>query len=182
MCITDEMLILTIWLGCNLIYKVDFMYHSRLWRVLTMGYNTQNYWNFRPYASSSILEKATFRKLDVFPSFGDRGRHLLWLDSLKIPNLNPRMVQSSQPVPTDIKYWPFLCFDQKYRILIILQSLVITMCTTHFYVNCPEPCEFIYFFRLVQLPHISVPKQHESVGFRVFCEVRTKCLKYGPTF
>jgi hypothetical protein len=44
-----------------------------------MMYNTQNYWVFGLFPSSSILEKENtmFRKLDLFPSSGEGGiRHL----------------------------------------------------------------------------------------------------------
>jgi hypothetical protein len=39
--------------------------------VLTMVYNTQNYWVFGLFPSSGILENTTFRKLDLFPSSGE---------------------------------------------------------------------------------------------------------------
>jgi hypothetical protein len=38
-----------------------------------MVYNTQNYWVFGLFPSSSILENTTFRKLDLFPSSGEDG-------------------------------------------------------------------------------------------------------------
>jgi hypothetical protein len=38
-----------------------------------MVYNTQNYWLFRFFLSSDILENTTFRKLDLFPSTGEGG-------------------------------------------------------------------------------------------------------------
>jgi hypothetical protein len=38
--------------------------------VLTMVYNTQDYWVFGLFPSSGILENTTFRKLDPFPSSG----------------------------------------------------------------------------------------------------------------
>jgi hypothetical protein len=41
--------------------------------VLTMVYNTQNYWVFGLYPSSGILENTMFRKLDLFPSSGEGG-------------------------------------------------------------------------------------------------------------
>jgi hypothetical protein len=42
-----------------------------------MVYNTQNYWVFGLWPSSGILENTTFRKLDLFSSSGEGGRHLL---------------------------------------------------------------------------------------------------------
>jgi hypothetical protein len=41
--------------------------------VLTMVYNTQNYWVFGLFPSSGTLENTTFRKLDLFPSSGEGG-------------------------------------------------------------------------------------------------------------
>jgi hypothetical protein len=38
-----------------------------------MVYNTQNYWGFGLIPSSGILENTTFRKLNLFPSSGERG-------------------------------------------------------------------------------------------------------------
>jgi hypothetical protein len=38
-----------------------------------MMYNTQNYWVFGLFQSSGILEKTTFRILDLFPSSGVGG-------------------------------------------------------------------------------------------------------------
>jgi hypothetical protein len=41
--------------------------------VLTMVYNSQNYWVFGLFPSSGILENTTFQKLDLFPSSGVGG-------------------------------------------------------------------------------------------------------------
>jgi hypothetical protein len=41
--------------------------------VLTMVYNTQNYWVLGLFPSSGILENTTFRKLELFPSSGEGG-------------------------------------------------------------------------------------------------------------
>jgi hypothetical protein len=41
--------------------------------VLTVVYNTQNYWVFGLFPSSCILENTTFRKLDLFPPSGEGG-------------------------------------------------------------------------------------------------------------
>jgi hypothetical protein len=41
--------------------------------VLTMMYNTQNYWVFGLFPMSDILENTTFRKLDLFSSSGEGG-------------------------------------------------------------------------------------------------------------
>jgi hypothetical protein len=41
--------------------------------VLTMVYNTHNYWVFGLFPSSGILENITFLKLDLFPSSGEGG-------------------------------------------------------------------------------------------------------------
>jgi hypothetical protein len=41
--------------------------------VLTMVYNTQNYWVLGIFPSSGILENTTFPKLDLFPSSGEGG-------------------------------------------------------------------------------------------------------------
>jgi hypothetical protein len=52
-----------------------------------MVYSTQNYWGFGLFPLSGVLESrnTTFRKLDPFPSLGERGgkRHLLSWASLK---------------------------------------------------------------------------------------------------
>jgi hypothetical protein len=49
--------------------------------VLTMVYNTQNFWVFGLFPSSGSLENTTFRKLDLLPSSGGGGRAQLsrWL-------------------------------------------------------------------------------------------------------
>jgi hypothetical protein len=41
--------------------------------VLTMVYNTQDYWVFGLFPSSGILENTMFQKLDLFPSSGEGG-------------------------------------------------------------------------------------------------------------
>jgi hypothetical protein len=41
--------------------------------VLTMVYNTPNYWVFGLFPSYGILEDTTFRKLDLLPSSGEGG-------------------------------------------------------------------------------------------------------------
>jgi hypothetical protein len=48
-------------------------------RGLTMMYNTQNYWVFGRFHHPVFwkTENTTFRKLDLFPSWGDwGGRHI----------------------------------------------------------------------------------------------------------
>jgi hypothetical protein len=47
--------------------------------VLTVAYNSQNYW-FLDFVHRPIfykLENITFQELDLFPSSGEVGRHLL---------------------------------------------------------------------------------------------------------
>jgi hypothetical protein len=46
---------------------------SRFQRVLTMVYDTQDYWAFGLCLSSSVLKSVPFRKLDPFPSSGGGG-------------------------------------------------------------------------------------------------------------
>jgi hypothetical protein len=43
----------------------------RFWTVLTMFYNTQDYWVFGLRPSASILKNTTCPKLDLFPSSGE---------------------------------------------------------------------------------------------------------------
>jgi hypothetical protein len=52
------------------------------------GRKLQNYWIFGPFPSSGILEKTTFRKLDLFPSSGEGGGEDTQLGPLERANLN----------------------------------------------------------------------------------------------
>jgi hypothetical protein len=47
-------------------YPIKHLLHSRLWRVLTMVYNTQDYWVFWTFPSSGILEYGWGFWLDGF--------------------------------------------------------------------------------------------------------------------
>jgi hypothetical protein len=68
--------------------------HDGFYRVLTMVYNTQNYWVFGlcPSSGFEIIRRknTTFRKLDLFPSLGE-GRHLLcWVPYKELTSITGR--------------------------------------------------------------------------------------------
>jgi hypothetical protein len=57
-------------------------------RVLTMVYNTRNYWGFGVCPSSGIVKNTPFRKLDLLPSSGERVKTPTLLGPLERANLN----------------------------------------------------------------------------------------------
>jgi hypothetical protein len=59
--------------------RIDCLRQADKVSILKMVYHTQNYWIYGLCPSSGILEttNATFRKLDLFPSSGEGGRHLV---------------------------------------------------------------------------------------------------------
>jgi hypothetical protein len=69
-------------------------FHIRLHDVVLRHSNTyfQNFWDFGLVPSSGILENTTFLQLDLFPSSGEKGRHLLswapWKELISITGLH----------------------------------------------------------------------------------------------
>jgi hypothetical protein len=58
-------------------YRVKPVNYTTMEAFLNLVQNTRNYWVFGLSPSSGILNRETFRKLDLFPSSGEEGRHLL---------------------------------------------------------------------------------------------------------
>jgi hypothetical protein len=60
-------------------YGVEYVFFSRLWRVLTMVYNTQKYWVSGLRPSSRILNSRNYNVSETgyVPILRWRGRHLL---------------------------------------------------------------------------------------------------------
>jgi hypothetical protein len=70
---------------------------SSFWRVVTMVYNTRNFWVSGLYPSSGVWRKTTFRKLDLIPSSGKRGggRHLLsWASKKELISLTGQLLSN----------------------------------------------------------------------------------------
>jgi hypothetical protein len=83
---SDQLLVIVLWPGD----QWDVRCSCRIWRILTMVYNTHNYWVSGLCSLSRILGtiKTTFWKLDLCPSSGEGRKTPAVLSPLERSNLN----------------------------------------------------------------------------------------------